>query len=214
MCSIVIGTSTDDVRELVNLNKSRGSHSYSVFYIHKYSYAPLLQEKGLGELDADVIEIPEGYFAIIHQQAPTTQAKSIDSVHPSSFGGEHLWHNGILKAETCNQIRKALQVDDVWDTKLFHRVILDDERRFEINDIDGSFACVVYSEDEGIYIFRNEISPFYTDGSSFSSTRFDGSKPLTPNLVYRLEFLNLSDGVELTPVDQFKTKTNPYYFGE
>lgn len=215
MCSIVIGTSTYDVRDLVELNKSRGSHSYSLYYINQYTMDAIHMEKSLGKLDPNIIEIPEGHFAVIHQQAPTTQAKDISSVHPSTIDTTHLWHNGIIKAETCKQIREKLGVDDVWDTSLLHQVIVDHDRHVALDDIDGSFACAMYDEGQGLYIFRNEIAPFYTDNHSLSSTQFEGSKPLIPNFVYGVRFPSLAEGIlSFTQVDEFKTKINPYYFGE
>lgn len=209
MCSIVVGCETDKVKQLVKLNKSRGSHSYSIYYIDQHDQKLEYAAKQLGELDPEKIDIPEGCYAVIHQQAPTTQAKGIESVHPSSLATSHLWHNGIIKSYCCDKLRQEMNVEHVWDTRLLHELIA---RSKSLSQIDGSFACVEYIEHKALFIFRNEISPFFYDGESFSSVPFEGAKSLPANRVYRVDYD--TKGVSLCPVNSFTTKVNPYYFGD
>lgn len=210
MCSIVLGTDCEKVKELVNLNKVRGTYSSSKFIIHQDTYELYSFHKQFGELDLSDLYIPENYFAIIHQQAPTTAAKTIDNIHPSIIDDSYLWHNGIIKDNSCNKIRNQYKITDVWDTKLLHHSILDSYE--SLSEIDGSFACIEYIKDSNTIIFRNEIAPLYFDNKSFSSTKFEGSREIEPNKVFELIFLK--DYIELNQIGKFKTKLNPYYFGD
>ena len=55
-----------------------------------------------------------------------------------------------------------------------------------------------------IYVFRNEISPLFKDSASFSSTKFEGSTPAVPNIMWKLDY---GTGV-LEEKWKFKTKEN------
>src|SRR5690606_16168232 len=111
MCSITAGFDTDEVRELVELNKTRGTHSHSIFYISVDTYTLIDGVRAMGEININDIDIPENTFCIIHQQAPTTDAKDITSVHPSFLRGEgytdsYLWHNGIIKQNCVESLKQ------------------------------------------------------------------------------------------------------------
>jgi hypothetical protein len=68
----------------------------------------------------------------------------------------------------------------------------------------------MYSSGE-MFVFRNEISPmFYDNDLNFSSTKFEGSKPLEPNKVFKL---NLKYK-QMTVVSFFSTLENPYFIPE
>jgi len=107
-----------------------------------------------------------------------------------------LWHNGIIKEG---------KFEGDWDTEwLFDQALNED-----LNEVDGTFACMMYHENQ-IYVFRNEISPLFKDSASFSSTKFEGSTPVVPNIMWKLDY---GTGV-LEEKWKFKTKENPYHFGE
>ena len=92
-----------------------------------------------------------------------------------------------------------------WDTEwLFDQALNED-----LNEVDGTFACMLYHENQ-IYVFRNEISPLFKSDSTFSSTIFPGASTVTPNVYWKLDYN--SDVLEQGFI--FKTKENPYYFGE
>ena len=78
-----------------------------------------------------------------------------------------------------------------------------------MSEVDGTFACML-NHDNDMFIFRNEISPLFKDGSSFSSTKFEGSEPVIPNKMWKLDY---GTGV-LEEMWKFETKENPYHFGE
>ncbi len=64
--------------------------------------------------------------------------------------------------------------------------------------------------DSSMFIFRNEISPLFSEGSSFSSTKFENSIPVPANTMWELDY---EIGV-LVEQWKFETKENPYHFGE
>jgi len=64
----------------------------------------------MGTVNLDPVMIAPNNYAIVHVQAPTTEARTLDSVHPAiiidrykSWPQKALWHNGIIKAE---QVKK------------------------------------------------------------------------------------------------------------
>ena len=109
-----------------------------------------------------------GYYYIGHQQAPTTEAKDLQAIHPAVEDGALLWHNGIIKADDVVRLQRLYETDEKWDTQLLLRDYLD---TCNLSQIDGTFACVLYS-DYQLRIFRNEISPmFYNEQGDISSTK-------------------------------------------
>ena len=160
--------------------------------------------KALGEIPLDDIKIPEGVYCIAHMQAPTTSNKTIEFVHPAYKNGCWLWHNGIIKDQWIKSAMKEFWVDNSWDTYLIlHKYITTGN----LNDIDGTFSCV-YFGNGSLQLFRNEISPMFIDEDhNISSTKFEGSKPLEPNVIW-----DFNPGKTLIGIGYFKTVENPYFF--
>lgn len=216
MCSIIIATTTERALELIELNEYRGthSHSYTLFGENQYGdYEIFHQEKDFGPIDKSKVKIPGSCFAVIHQQAPTTDNRDLSSIHPAQLGEHYLWHNGIIKEDCVKRMQKDLESTFDWDTKLILRQYIE---RDNLDGIDGSFACV-FAYKTKLYVFRNEISPLFTtegDWDVFSSTKFDGAVPLAPNVVYSLEYNKFDECFDAWPYKEFKTVDNPYYFGE
>lgn len=220
MCSILGSFTKEDLVKLVKLNEYRGQHSHSVSFYSVAEQKLVSVHKGMGPLPIDQITIPPGYYCICHMQAPTTEAKSIDSVHPAEWDGHYLWHNGIVKPHSIASMQESLSVYSEamfdcyskWDTKLLVQMIYRNGMK-TLSDVDGTFACLYVEPWFGLdklYLFRNEISPLFVDDKyNVSSTKFDGSRSLEPNVVWQFE-----PGVAITDSGHhFKTAENPYYFG-
>jgi len=221
MCSILGSFTKEDLVKLAKLNEYRGQHSHSVSFYSVAEQKLVSVQKGMGPLPIDQITIPPGHYCICHMQAPTTEAKSIDSVHPAEWNGHYLWHNGIVKQQCIKAMQQLLSFcsDAIydcyndWDTKLMVQMIY--RAGFKtLTNVDGTFACLYVepwgTDMDNLYLFRNEISPLFVDDKyNVSSTRFDGSRSLEPNVVWRFE-----PGVAITDSGvHFKTVENPYYFG-
>lgn len=224
MCAIVGSFSKDKLKELIELNSYRGNHSYSLT-----EYDPIKKEIGqvyrdFGEVNYSLLDsLDEGMYYIAHTQAPTTQAKGHNNIHPSVLnyhwlgilGGQSLlWHNGIIKENCIKEMQSKLNTTEKWDTKLLHEWR---RRGYSLNEIDGTFSCLFYYEKSNedltfsgdLYLFRNEISPMFMDNNmNLSSTKFIGSYSTLPNKVLKLDFEN--QGYEV--IEEFETKENPYYF--
>ena len=213
MCAIVGSFNRQKLLELIELNSYRGSHSYSFSTLDQYGKLRIVTQ-ALGTIKESEIVIPSGSYGIVHIQAPTTDAKTLSSIHPAidvwwqeTVPSRCLWHNGIIKANHIARMQKEQQSTEQWDTKL----LLNDLRNgFEVlNNVDGSFSCLYYSS-FWLYLFRNEISPmFIDDHMNISSTKFVGSKPTEPNTVFYMDTVSKA----LRPVYKFETVENPYYFG-
>jgi hypothetical protein len=96
-------------------------------------------------------------------------------------------------------------------TKNIHPAVYGDTLLWRtLSRIDGTFACMMYSSGE-MFVFRNEISPmFYDDDFNFSSTKFEGSKPLEPNKVFKLNLKHK----RMSVISHFSTLENPYFIPE
>jgi hypothetical protein len=92
-----------------------------------------------------------------------------------------------------------------WDTYL---ILKQFETKRELDGIDGTFSCLYYKQGQALKLFRNEISPlFIDDDDNISSTRFENSYTLEPNIVW-----NFIPGDSIMKNDTFTTVENPYFF--
>lgn len=204
MCAIVASFNKTKLKELFALNAYRGQLSYSCSAIAVNPINGFALERHKGEmpdtyLDKFMYSMPFDYYYVGHTQAPTTESSSI---HPATNNNVFLWHNGIIKQGTF---------DGDWDTEWILKGIQDKKVEF-LSEIDGTFACMLFDNNsKELFVFRNEISPlFYDTELNFSSTKFDGSLPLEPNIVWRID---LATKV-MQNIGIFTTKVNPYYFGD
>jgi asparagine synthetase B (glutamine-hydrolysing) len=208
MCSIIGSFDVERLRELAALNAYRGTHSHSLFVFDK-DYKIMYAYRGLFELNIDkhLYAIREGDYIVAHQQAPTTDAKDMLSVHPAEHNGMYLWHNGIIKDNVVKELQKLYDTDTKWDTKL---ILQQYATTGNFDNLDGTFACVLY-DNKQLYLARNEISPlFYDELGDISSTKFHGSRSVPANKILTFDINNVNiDNV----VNEFTTVENPYYFG-
>lgn len=208
MCAIVGSFDKDKLKKLIELNSYRGNHSYSLSEYDIISGNLFTVAKDMGEFDFNLLDVltPERYY-IAHTQAPTTDSKSIDSIHPSYFDKMSLWHNGIIKEDCIKMMQDKLRKPkETWDTALLNEWVYFNH---DLSEIDGTFSCLRHSG-PSLYLLRNEISPMFIDDEfTISSTKFTGSKPTTPGEVLWMDF----NTMELKNCKSFTTKENPYYFG-
>ena len=137
MCAIVGSFSKEKLIELIELNSYRGSHSFSFSTISPFSGLLVVRQKALGTINYDHIHIPPDQYAIVHIQAPTTDAKSLDSIHPAEEDNAmYLWHNGIIKANHVKVLQAKYGNDTNWDTRLLLRAVCTSWN--ELNTVDGS----------------------------------------------------------------------------
>jgi len=215
MCAIIGSKRIDTLKKLVELNSYRGSHSYS-FSLYNITTGILTVEvKKLGTIDLSRHTIPPNNYGIVHVQAPTTEVRTEQAVHPAIIKDKFetwplkaLWHNGIIKAEVVKE--NAAKYNTSWDTM---QILESIRTSFDnLNEFDGTFSCLYYDRDDlSLNIFRNEISPMFIDNElNLSSTKFEGSRETAPNTVMKMDFSRNSLSVKA----KFDTVENPYYFGE
>lgn len=224
MCAIIGSFDTKKLHELVSLNSYRGSHSYSFSVYDTYTGTLVLRKRNLGTIDLSKIEVPYRHYGVVHIQAPTTDSKDLESVHPARLDlistwqvdkdnkheqyKQYLWHNGILKEDTIKQLQDRNGLVK-WDTMLILLGLASDGW-YSIGKLDGSFSCLYYVGGS-LYLFRNEISPmFIDDDMNISSTKFAGSRATDPNKVLMMNFSTKT----ASPIFTFKTVENPYFFGD
>lgn len=204
MCSIIGSHSKETLSQLAEVNSYRGTHSHSV-YVFDENNNITYSHRGFGPLVVSDHPV-SGHYYIAHQQAPTTDAKDEQSIHPAQINGKLLWHNGIIKEDDVKRLQEMYHTQNSWDTLL---LLMHYIKTGNVDDVDGTFACVLY-DNAKLYLFRNEISPlFYNDQGDISSTKFADSKSLPANkiLTFDTKDCNMSHVVA-----EFTTKENPYYF--
>lgn len=200
MCAITGSFYKEKLKELYALNAYRGELNYSLStfstFKNNLEFQTLFQDSGkMPESLIDSISIKPGDFMIAHSQAPTTDSKN---VHPATYGDAMLWHNGIIKQKNISA--------GTWDTAWLLEQIIN-YGWSSLSRVDGTFACIMYFN-KNLYVFRNEISPLFIDDHfNISSTKFEGSVPLTPNRVWKLDF----NTKYLSSEAFFQTMENPYY---
>lgn len=207
MCSIIGSFDKDTVVRLCELNAYRGQHSHSISYYNSEDNYFSEIHRSLGPIDYNNIDIPENAYCVVHMQAPTTDSKSINNIHPAMLGGDILWHNGIIKEKEIKRLQEIYSEANDWDTYILLKHMMSEGTP---EGIDGSFSCLYY-DSYRMYLFRNEISPMFIDDDfNISSTKFKNSSPTQPNslLLFEPAFKRL------VPVLNFNTVENPYYFGE
>ena len=202
MCGIFASFDKEKLKKLYELNRYRGELNYSLSSFSSDSNGIKLSHlvRGEGKMPEGTIDkflTAVDDYMVGHIQAPTSESSSI---HPAEYKGRLLWHNGIIKQSTI----QGYSWDTMWMLELLAT------RGIEmLSKFDGTFACVMYTSN-GLFIFRNEISPMFIDDElSLSSTKFERSQPLEPNTFFELNFSSR----ELLPLYRFTTKENPYYFG-
>ena len=203
MCAIIGSFNKKRFAELYSLNEYRGSLSYSVSTFHTDGEKAKLglHFKDKGKIPDELINnLPheDTHYIVGHSQAPTQETNNI---HPAVYGDAMLWHNGIIKQKHVP--------NNTWDTSwLLEKII--DYGWSSLSRIDGTFACVMFWGNK-LYCFRNEISPLFIDDNyNLSSTQFNNSRSIPPNIVWHVNF----ESMLLTNAAYFETFENPYFMPE
>ena len=210
MCALSGSFKPAKAKELYNLNSYRGTISSSLSI---FSQDAVLQNqtKFHGEIDSNEFDDmqQDGNWILTHSQAPTSAEEDIHTIHPAVYKEYMVWHNGIIKKDSMDAWNQRLGTNYKWDTALLAHIIY--EEGYEVlSEVDGSFACVLYAQDQGLYVFRNIIAPLFIDiHMNLSSTKFGKASLIEPHVVHKLK-LNKK---ELTTTSiRFTTFDNPYYF--
>jgi glutamine phosphoribosylpyrophosphate amidotransferase len=205
MCAIFGSTSKEEFLKLAAMNAYRGGHSYSIgaYDTSTKSFKQLI--RNIGEFDM----IDESYDNVLwvgHQQAPTTDARDIDSVHPAVYNNDMLWHNGIIKDYMVKEWQQKYNEAIVWDTRWMARILNEDGVN-GLSDVDGAFACLWYHHNE-LNLFRNDNSPMFIneETGSFSSTKFEKSVAIKSNVMY-----NYINGNWIKSDNTFNTKNSFFW---
>lgn len=215
MCGIFCSKSKDKFIELSHLNSYRGNHSFSICGFSDEGPFKIKHDftrTQLGKFDFGVVPPNASDYYVGHVQAPTTQSRSIDNVHPAVYGDDMLWHNGIIKHSDVKRLQQKHNTSETWDTMLLLREIHDNSCR-GLSDVDGGFACILYKHSDNLlYTFTNSICSLFVDNDlNISSVKFDGSYILEPEVIHAIDL----DSNSITSLDvKFKTKNSPYFFFE
>lgn len=202
MCSIIGSFDKSQLKKLVDLNQFRGNFSYSLT-TYDYDVNKIQdQVKDFGQFDKELINKALGdCFYCAHVQAPTSGLiKEFSRIHPTQINSSMLWHNGIITPRGVKYLQKLLDSTETFDTLLLHQAV----HKFgiaELSKIEGLFACLYY-DSKDFFIFRSKHAKLYIDEDlSISSERFEGSKCINYDTVYKLGF----NEKNVIIYDEFKT---------
>lgn len=123
----------------------------------------------------DFFQVPvDSELYVCHIQAPTGETRGIESVHPASHNESLLWHNGIIKEYDCARLRTKQKSTEMWDTKLLLKEAIDPFNfSANLSEVNGSFACILYEPINGMFVFRNALSPLFIGKRCISSVKCD-----------------------------------------
>jgi glucosamine 6-phosphate synthetase-like amidotransferase/phosphosugar isomerase protein len=215
VCGIFASTNRDDLKALSTINAYRGQHSYSIagFTIDDDG-DPCLHSinRSLGVFDFFQVPVDSELY-VCHIQAPTGETRGIESVHPASHNESLLWHNGIIKEYDCARLRTKQKSTEMWDTKLLLKEAMDPFNfSANLSEVNGSFACILYEPINGMFVFRNALSPLFIGKRWISSVKCDlANNPIQEESFYRLT-ITPERTFELIKIDSFKTFEHPYYW--
>ena len=202
MCGLFGSTDREQFLRLAEANSYRGSHSWSYCSFTGRQLTEV--NKGFGAFPYSQDMAGDDWLRIGHVQAPTTDSRDYDSIHPAAIGSERLWHNGIIKDHIVSKWKESSAHNTTWDTKLLLEQLRNNSWD-ALKEADGSFACVFYSEGK-LYLFRNSNSPLFVNGSDFSSVKFKKAVELPANIVYH--YVN----GEWFPTDKEFSTSNTFYW--
>ncbi|MDD5150852.1 MAG: hypothetical protein PHC28_10320 [Flavobacterium sp.] len=202
MCGLIASFDVKQIDYLYSINQYRGSYSHSITSFDVDNSNIIHVQKNKFEFQCNKLNQSENYI-LLHSQAPTSLQKD-DSIHPAKYNNTFLWHNGIIKDFEINRIKQKYSIETLWDTELLLYEINDSFDN--LSEINGSFSCF-YHDSVDLFVFRNEICPLFIDSElNISSVKFNGSKQIDPNIVFKLDLKNKV----IRPHSTFKTKENPY----
>lgn len=207
MCAIIGSYDKNKVIELCELNAYRGQSSHSITYLN--TDGNHWQKSSPGQINYDdLLETDDvDIYIVVHLQAPTGEFHD-KYIHPSDVNDDLLWHNGIVKQNEIKRLNEQYGTQFEWDTDLINNLV-HQYGPSVLSEIDGSFACL-WSHGSHFYAFRNEIAPLFVDDHmNISSTKFDNSRSIEPNVFFNIDL----EKRVLTVEEKFKTKNNPYYYG-
>lgn len=218
MCGIFASADNIKLENLFNLNYKRGQKGFSQNGFSFFEGNALIWES---RNESQRLEIDPKFLSdynICHVVAPTTDTPNFHPALREAQGHEPegftaLWHNGVLKQGTIDDLRKN-EDDPTWDTQLMVNRLhyLDDAEETSefLSSLEGSFACLLL-KDSQLFVFRNALSPLFFDNLlSFSSVKFSFSNLLAPGVVFFVDFENrklVDTGIHFT------TKNDPYNLG-
>lgn len=210
MCAIFGSKDVSTLFELAQRNAYRGNFSWSLTTIDRLFNVVSIQQE-FGEFAPTINPTNDPVYYIAHIQAPTGGLINDRSrIHPSIIS-EHdtmsmLWHNGIIKPHFLASVGYS-----GWDTSWLHHTIIEGGVADNLNNIDGSFSCVLFESGKLLQLFRNQSSPmFYSESGDISSTH----TPITPNktqdnVVYVLDPF---EHAGLTEISTFSNINKPFFF--
>jgi len=222
MCGIVGSRNPEKIFPLLDDVSKRGTRAYSVSLIDLQGYklglraevsdeykSSLMKKdfKKILESGGDQIKNP---YWIVHLQSPTA---SNFSFHPARIDMDKyaLWHNGMLESAELEKHKDANGIKP-WDTQLLLQLLTAGDSLEasgiiyqvpNLQQFNGSFACLYLIRQQGLFAFRNRIAPmFYDSDGTVCSIMFKGAEKLLPNKVYCVP--------EMVAIRSFTNEYNPF----
>jgi glutamine phosphoribosylpyrophosphate amidotransferase len=203
MCGIFVSFNEITLNELCNLNLHRGNKdkisSMAIpFNSNTNNNIDITREKSC-------INFIEGKYNVCHIQSPTNQINDEKCIQPVEYNNNILFHNGMLKQEYIQTVSDKYKT--TFDTLIMIKMIDDVGIKSTLENIDGSFACILFYNNE-LFIFRNNPGILYVDDKlNISSTKFKNGHLIKSNVIIKLDLYNRT----FKETEVFATKSKPYF---
>ena len=196
MCSIFGSTKLEDIRKLLELNKSRGGYSWSFGgfnYSKEQGISLVTLYKGLGAFPLNMLkDYPEPDYYLGHIQIPTGGGHGWKRVHPAIVNDKsllhdvrYLWHNGLMHSDWMNSSKER---KGKWDTEVLLSSIHEHGLVTGLSKVQGSYGCVLYNRSKSLCAFRNKHAQLhYGENLQISSVAFPGSKLFDDNTIFEIK---------------------------
>lgn len=213
MCAIVGSFDPQKILELIDHNSYRGNFSWSFTGIDSNQLVQV-SKKGFGEFNTELfLQLSEGkdLYWVCHVQAPTGGlVNETDRIHPVTLGYQRLWHNGVIKMKWIEQAALKSGNVDLFDTLQMAYQIKREPLEKALEDIDGSFACVLHTFGESLKIFKNTASPLFCYGTDISSVKVGNMEKIESGVIYNIDIENR----EVVVDSEFTNVNKPFFFGK
>jgi len=212
MCSIIGSFNKEVIEYLVNENKYRGEFSFSITKVDPETYTTETYKK-FCKFDNNYFNqvYEKRFYYLIHMQAPTIGlVKDPDRIHPIKYNDYKLLHNGVLKQKWVDKQKKKDKIDSNFDTLHLITYLANTDLPLQkaLEEIDGSYVCVLIKEKKFIKVFRNDSSIIHYKGTDLSSHKVKGMKSLPSFKIFNLDLKNR----ELKEESDFNSINKPFFF--
>jgi glutamine phosphoribosylpyrophosphate amidotransferase len=201
MCAIVSSRDVDRFKDLVEINRERGTFASSLVKINTNTTISIGRFSGL--FDTDTIDNTQIDYFVGHVQAPTSDIRewSAETSHPFETSNWLVFHNGVLTNH--KELDSTVKVDTQCIVNLLEEY---NDIQSVVNKLKGTFALFIINKKTlERFILRQGSLLHYNDQGDVSSLFIDGMKIIPEGVIMKYSNDSWSE------YNKFNTKS-PFIF--